>query len=377
MKLSSALRFVFQVLAAGLIAALVLVALQPDNPPAVEQISINRQVSQPSFSSAVAQAAPGVVNIYSSKTINRQLHPLLDNPLFQQFFGSRQPPRQRTQSSLGSGVLVTDQGHILTNNHVIAGADEIKVALNDGRSAQAELIGSDPGTDLALLKIELPDLTSLAFGSSDALQVGDLVLAIGNPFGVGQTVTMGIVSATGRQHLGINTFEDFIQTDAAINPGNSGGALINAAGELVGINTAIYSQSGGSQGIGFAVPATLARRILDQLVSNGRVVRGWLGLSLQDINRDLATSFGLKSLQGVIVAGVYRNTPAYQMGLRPGDIVTAIDGKAVANTNQALNTISALQPDRTARVTYLRRGKQFEVSVRVIERPTENLFRGR
>ncbi|MDF1818920.1 MAG: trypsin-like peptidase domain-containing protein [Immundisolibacteraceae bacterium] len=381
MSASPLLRFGLQATIAGLVAGLLILwamsgndeTISADQPP----LSLTRQPWQTSFNQAVKQAGPGVVNIYSSKTIKRRLHPLLDNPLFQQFFGGPQVPRERIQSSLGSGVLVSADGYVLTNNHVIAGADEIKVALNDGRSAQAQLIGSDPGTDLALLEIDLPDLTSLKFGQSDQLLVGDVVLAIGNPFGVGQTVTMGIVSATGRQHLGINTFEDFIQTDAAINPGNSGGALVNPAGELVGINTAIYSQSGGSQGIGFAVPAALAQRILDQLVNNGRVVRGWLGLELQNIDRDLATSFGLKSLQGVIVAGVYRNTPAHQLGLRPGDIITAIDGINMNNANQALNTISGLVPEQTVAVTFLRRGKQLEIELAVIERPKEQSARRR
>ena len=381
MSPSPLIRFSLQAAIAGLVAGLLvlLVLGTNDHSGNGEQAtpSLPRQAWQTSFNHAVQQASPAVVNIYSSKTIKRRLHPLLDNPLFQQFFGGPQVPRERIQSSLGSGVLVTADGHVLTNNHVIADADEIKVALNDGRSAQAKLIGSDPGTDLALLKIDLPDLTSLTFGNSEQLLIGDLVLAIGNPFGVGQTVTMGIVSATGRQHLGINTFEDFIQTDAAINPGNSGGALVNPAGELVGINTAIYSQSGGSQGIGFAVPAALAKRILEQLINNGRVVRGWLGLELQDIDRDLATSFGLKSLQGVIVAGVYRNTPAHQLGLRPGDIVTAIDDVKIIDANQALNTISGLQPEQTAAVTFLRRGKQFEVELAIIERPTEESTRRR
>ncbi len=381
MSASPLLRFGLQATIAGLVAGLLILwamsgndeTISADQPP----LSLTRQPWQTSFNQAVKQAGPGVVNIYSSKTIKRRLHPLLDNPLFQQFFGGPQVPRERIQSSLGSGVLVSADGYVLTNNHVIAGADEIKVALNDGRSAQAQLIGSDPGTDLALLEIDLPDLTSLKFGQSDQLLVGDVVLAIGNPFGVGQTVTMGIVSATGRQHLGINTFEDFIQTDAAINPGNSGGALVNPAGELVGINTAIYSQSGGSQGIGFAVPAALAQRILDQLVNNGRVVRGWLGLELQNIDRDLATSFGLKSLQGVIVAGVYRNTPAHQLGLRPGDIITAIDGIKLNDANQALNTISGLVPEQTVAVTFLRRGKQLEIELAVIERPKEQSARRR
>lgn len=381
MSTSPLIRFGLQATIAGLVAGLLILWVMGSNgeTSSAEQSvqPLTRQPWQTSFNQAVQQAGPGVVNIYSSKTIRRRLHPLLDNPLFQQFFGGPQVPRERIQSSLGSGVLVSADGYVLTNNHVIAGADEIKVALNDGRSARAQLIGSDPGTDLALLEIDLPDLTSLKFGQSDRLLVGDVVLAIGNPFGVGQTVTMGIVSATGRQHLGINTFEDFIQTDAAINPGNSGGALVNPAGELVGINTAIYSQSGGSQGIGFAVPAALAQRILDQLVNNGRVVRGWLGLELQDIDRDLATSFGLKSLQGVIVAGVYRNTPAHQLGLRPGDIITAIDSIKLVDANQALNTISGLVPEQTVAVTFLRRGKQLEIELAVIERPIEQSARRR
>ena len=372
-------RFFVQAVAAGVIAgALVLLFDRPSPPPQTASApTIHRERWQVSFSDAVQRAAPGVVNIYSSKTVQRRLHPLLDNPLFQQFFGAPQIPRQRIQSSLGSGVLVSEHGYILTNNHVIAGADEIKVALQDGRSAQATLVGTDPDTDLALLKISLKELQSLDFGNSDSMRVGDLVLAIGNPFGVGQTVTMGIVSATGRQHLGINTFEDFIQTDAAINPGNSGGALINPQGELIGINTAIYSQSGGSQGIGFAVPAALASRILQQLVDHGRVIRGWLGLELQDINRDLATSFGLPSLRGVIVAGVYRQTPAYQAGIHPGDIITTINGEPVNSRSDALRQVSALTPGQRTRITYLRKGKQSEIDLKVIERPAAATFRRR
>ena len=371
MNKSSLIRFFLQAATAGLIAGLVVVVLQDRLSPPADQPDSSQQW-RASFSSAVQASAPSVVNIFSSKTIKRQRHPLLDNPMFQQFFGAPQVPRERIQSSLGSGVLISSKGLVLTNNHVIAGADEIKVALNDGRSALATLIGSDPDTDLALLTIDLPELSGLGFGDSEALQVGDLVLAIGNPFGVGQTVTMGIVSATGRKHLGINTFEDFIQTDAAINPGNSGGALINVSGELVGINTAIYSQSGGSEGIGFAVPAELAKHIVDQLLANGKVIRGWLGLNLQDIDHELANSFGLPDLQGVIVAGVYRRAPAYQAGLKAGDIITGINHVPIKGTRKALNTIAALTPDKNVVLTYLRNGKQQEMSVGVMERPASS-----
>ena len=367
MNRSSLIRFFLQAATAGLIAGLVVLALQ-DNFFGADSTS-DTERRRASFSSAVEVSAPSVVNIFSSKTIKRQRHPLLDNPMFQQFFGAPRAPRERIQSSLGSGVLISSKGLVLTNNHVIDGADEIKVALNDGRSALAKLVGSDPDTDLALLRIDLPELSGMAFGDSEQLLVGDLVLAIGNPFGVGQTVTMGIVSATGRKHLGINTFEDFIQTDAAINPGNSGGALINVNGELVGINTAIYSQSGGSEGIGFAVPAKLAKRIVDQLLVNGKVIRGWLGLDLQDVDHDLAKSFGLPNLQGVIVAGVYRRAPAYQAGLKAGDILTAINGTEIDGTRKALNTIAALKPNKNVTLTYLRQGKQRQMSVGVMERP--------
>ena len=368
MNRSSLIRFFLQATAAGLIAGAVVLLLQGSLTST--DTAGGDQRRRASFSGAVQTSAPSVVNIFSSKTIKRQRHPLLDNPMFQQFFGAPRVPRERIQSSLGSGVLISSKGLVLTNNHVIDGADEIKIALNDGRSALAELVGTDPDTDLALLRIDLPELSGLKFGDSDGLLVGDLVLAIGNPFGVGQTVTMGIVSATGRKHLGINTFEDFIQTDAAINPGNSGGALINVNGELVGINTAIYSQSGGSEGIGFAVPAELARRIVDQLLTHGRVIRGWLGLDLQDIDRDLATSFGLPNLQGVIVAGVYQRAPAYQAGLKAGDILTAINGVELDGTRKALNTIAALKPNKNTILTYVRQGEQREMSVGVMERPS-------
>ncbi|MFC6669476.1 trypsin-like peptidase domain-containing protein [Marinobacterium aestuariivivens] len=280
----------------GILAAVLILQLFPDLlSPQVTTVEIREAApadsgtphlgSGPvSYSAAVELAAPAVVNIYTRTLVKQQLNPLFNDPFFRRFFDLGTPPqRERIESSLGSGVILSKQGYIVTNNHVIAGADSVLVALRDGRESQAEVIGTDPETDLAVLKINLPDLPSIALASSDSLRVGDVVLAIGNPFGVGQTVTMGIISATGRNSLGLNTYEDFIQTDAAINPGNSGGALIDAYGNLIGINSAIFSRSGGSQGIGFAIPSNLARQILQDLVENERVIRGWIGVEIQEL----------------------------------------------------------------------------------------------
>ena len=264
------------------------------------------QAGSLSFAPAVRRSAPGVVNIFTTQIITRGYHPFLDDPVFRRFFGTPRAPYQGQQSNLGSGVVVSDQGHVMTNHHVIREADEIEVALADGRTATAAVVGVDRDTDLAVLRIQLPELPSVAFGDSERLEVGDLVFAIGNPFGVGQTVTMGIVGALGRHQLGINNFEDFIQTDAAINPGNSGGALIDASGRLVGINTAIYSRTGASHGIGFAVPVHVAQKVLEAIVRDGRVIRGWIGIEVQNITPALAESFDLPRMSGVIVAGVYR-----------------------------------------------------------------------
>ena len=271
--------------------------------------------------------------------------------------------------ALGSGVILSEQGYLVTNNHVIQDADSIVVALRDGREATAEVIGTDPETDLAVLKIELSDLPTITLYPSDKLNVGDVVLAIGNPFGVGQTVTMGIVSATGRNSLGINTYEDFIQTDAAINPGNSGGALVDAYGNLIGINTAIFSKSGGSQGIGFAIPSTLTKQIMRDLIQYGRVIRGWLGIEIQELTPELAESFGLQKMQGLIIAGVFRNGPAHQGGLQPGDIMLSINGVPISDGRQSMSDIARLRPDQTAEIAVLREGEKLSLTATVGERP--------
>ena len=320
------------------------------------------------FSPAVRHAAPAVVNIYSTKVVTRAWHPLLDDPVFQRFFGPSPTPRQRLESSLGSGVIVGD-GQVLTNNHVIEGASEIKVALNDGRTTEARLIGNDPDTDLALLRVDLEDLPTIATTDSAAVAVGDVVLAIGNPYGVGQTVTLGIVSATGRQHLGLTTVEEFIQTDAAINPGNSGGALVNARGELIGINTAIYSRTGGYQGIGFAVPADLALAVAAELARDGRVRRGWLGWELQNLTPQLAASLGVEAKPGAVVAGVYRDGPAHQAGVQPGDVVRQVGEREIASAVDAQGAESRLRPGAATPVTIERQGRRLTLDLKAADRP--------
>ncbi len=329
-----------------------------------------------SYADAVSRAAPGVVNIHTAKVITRRVHPLLDDPIFQRFFGQQfSRSRKEVQTSLGSGVLLSGQGYLLTNNHVIDGADEIQVLLADGRSYRAVVVGADADTDLAVLQIESNDLPSVIIGNSDNLRVGDVTLAIGNPFGVGQTVTLGIISATGRNELGINAFEDFIQTDAAINPGNSGGALINAKGELIGINSAIYSRSGGSQGIGFAIPINLAKDIMTQIIEQGQVVRGWLGIEAQDLTPNLAMAFNMPTnIRGVLISGVLREGPADQAGLQPGDVVTEIDSQTVKDARTAMNEISARKPGTAIELAGLRGGNDtFRIEVQVIQRPQQPL----
>ncbi|MBB3191629.1 Do family serine endopeptidase [Halomonas cerina] len=326
-----------------------------------------------SYAEAVERAAPAVVNIYSSRVVERDAHPLMSDPFFRQFFGDELPSRQRMLSSLGSGVIVSDDGYVLTNHHVIQGADQIQVALRDGRETLAEVVGTDPESDLAVLRIGLDDLPVIRLSDSTRVAVGDVSLAIGNPFGVGQTVTMGIISATGRSHLGLNAYEDFIQTDAAINPGNSGGALVNPEGALVGINTAIFSRSGGSQGIGFAIPANLARNILEEIVTLGRVVRGWLGVEAQELNPELAASFGLKAPAGVIIAGVVPGGPADQAGLQPGDVLLEVDGEPILDPRQTMSDIAAVKPGMLLPVTVVRGGERVEVELTVGERPTPRM----
>ncbi|HAY15534.1 MAG TPA: transcriptional regulator, partial [Halomonas sp.] len=276
---------------------------------------------------------------------------------------------QRMLSSLGSGVIVSKDGYVLTNHHVINGADQIQVALRDGRETLAEVIGTDPESDLAVLRIDLESLPVIELADSEQVAVGDVALAIGNPFGVGQTVTMGIISATGRSHLGLNAYEDFIQTDAAINPGNSGGALVNPDGALVGINTAIFSRSGGSQGIGFAIPANLAHSILNELVTRGRVIRGWLGIEAQALSRELAASFGLRTPQGVIVAGVVSGGPAAQAGLQPGDVLLSIDGQVILDARATMSDIASIPPGTSLPLTIVRGGERMEMTLEVGERP--------
>src|SRR3989338_4920918 len=290
---------------------------------------------QGSYADAAQKALPAVVHIFTSQEVKGPRHPFINDQIFRHFFGDRFGEESQRRSGLGSGVVVSPEGYILTNFHVVDGADEIEVAHNDGRKYKARVVGSDPESDLAVLRIPADhQLPVIAFGSSDTLRVGDVVLAIGNPFGVGQTVTSGIVSALGRSHLGINTFENFIQTDAAINPGNSGGALVDSNGNLMGINTAIYSRSGGSMGIGFAIPTSTARSVLDAIVRDGQVTRGWIGVEPQDLTPELAESFGLASGTGVIITGVLQNGPAAQAGIRPGDVIVGVAGRNVTNVAQ-------------------------------------------
>ncbi|RRD56325.1 PDZ domain-containing protein [Comamonadaceae bacterium OH2545_COT-014] len=316
-----------------------------------------------SLAGAVKKAAPAVVSINTSRTTR---HPYSHDPWFRFFFGDQ---GAQQHAGLGSGVIMSADGYLLTNNHVIEDADEIEVVLTDARRVPARVIGTDPDSDLAVLKIQLDKLPVIELGNSDALQVGDRVLAIGNPFGVGQTVTSGIVSALGRNQLGINTFENFIQTDAAINPGNSGGALVDASGRLLGINTAIYSRSGGSMGIGFAIPVSAAQQVLDGIIKEGHVVRGWIGVEPTDLTPELAETFGIAPQPGVIITGVLNGGPAAQAGIRPGDVITRIDEHAVRNVSELLTRIAALRPGAPATFVLQRRGERAEVAVTPQQRP--------
>ncbi|KDE40789.1 MAG: trypsin-like peptidase domain-containing protein [Nitrincola lacisaponensis] len=340
--------------------------LETQTQPAQQERAVPMRLS---YADAVDRASPAVVNIYTQTVVRQPANPLLSDPLFQQFFNiDRLPQQERIQSSLGSGVILSPQGYVVTNNHVISGADSIVVSLQDGREALAEVIGSDPETDLALLKIGLPNLPSIILNTSDVLRVGDVVLAIGNPFGVGQTVTQGIVSATGRNSIGLTTYENFIQTDAAINPGNSGGALIDPNGHLVGINTAIFSQSGGSHGIGFAIPAITARQVMQDLIEHGRVIRGWLGIEVQELTPQLAESFNLESSHGVIVSGIVRNGPAHRAGLEPGDILLAINSETITTGRDLMRRIARTKPGETVRFEVLRNDRKLSLLAEMSER---------
>lgn len=329
--------------------------------------------SPSSYAEAVNRASPAVVSIHATHEIKKEAHPYYNDPFFRHFFGD---PRGQgnmmpeSRPSLGSGVIISKNGIILTNNHVVKDADEIEVKLSDGRTAKAKVEGSDPDSDLAILKIELDDLPVIGFGDSDNLKVGDVVLAIGNPFGVGQTVTQGIVSATQRNELGINTFESFIQTDAAINPGNSGGALIDANGNLVGINNAIYTRSGGYQGIGFAIPVSLAKEIMNELISEGHVTRGWLGITVRGLNEELRKTLKYPEGDGAVIAGVIRNGPAAKAGIMPGDIVVNVNGKQTKEPSDVLSATSVLKPDEAYNLSVVRDGEIFDFKVIIGKRPT-------
>jgi serine protease DegQ len=369
-----------QAVTISLAALFVVVTLRPDLVPwtghgsgivTVRETSEgpHERVNSGSFSGAARKAMPSVVNIFTSKDVKVPRHPFMDDPLFRRFFGDQLDGETQHSSSLGSGVIIGPEGYILTNHHVVEAADEIEVALADGRKTPAKVVGTDPETDLAVLKANLSGLPAVTFGNPDRLSVGDVVLAIGNPFGVGQTVTMGIVSALGRSHLGISTFENFIQTDAAINPGNSGGALVDAYGNLVGVNSAIYSRSGGSLGIGFAIPANLAKQVMEQIVRTGAVTRGWIGVEVQDISAELAESFKLSNVHGTLITGVQRGGPADRVGIKPGDILVAVESRDVLDSTSMLNLVAALEPGKAATLKILRNRSEMSVKVNVGKRP--------
>lgn len=353
----------------------VLVTLKPEwlnRRPSLQGVTLLEAASNApgtvmpgSMSPAAKRAAPAVVSIATTQA--RTTHPLANDPWFRFFYGDRED--NSPQMGLGSGVIVSPEGYILTNNHVVEGAQEIEVTLSDSRRTTAKVIGTDPDTDLAVLRITLDRLPVIAMGNSDAVQVGDKVLAIGNPFGVGQTVTGGIISALGRNQLGINTFENFIQTDAAINPGNSGGALVDVNGSLLGINTAIYSRSGGNMGIGFAIPVNTARQVLEGLVRDGQVTRGWIGVEPVELNSDLAETFGIKQTEGVIITGVLQNGPAFKAGLKPGDVLLAVGEKDVHNVSELLTMIAAQTPGTAVKMRIKRRDADLSLDVTPAQRP--------
>ena len=329
------------------------------------------QIPTAGFSSAARKVMPTVVNIFTSTEIKKPRHPLMDDPRFHFFFGEELDNYPQRGSNLGSGVIISHDGYILTNHHVVEAADQIEVALADGRKAKGRIIGSDPESDLAVIKIDLPGtIQAITFSRPDQAQVGDIVLAIGNPFGVGQTVTMGIVSAVKRNHLGLNTFENFIQTDAAINPGNSGGALVDVNGNLIGINSAIYSPNGGSLGIGFAIPVSTAKKIMEQIIQSGSVTRGWVGVAVQELTPELTESFNLDNIQGVLISEVVRGSPADQAGVRAGDILTLINNKQLlTDSSSMLETISSLPPGEVVVFKLLRNQREIVVNVKVGKRP--------
>jgi len=375
--MSIALRYFSWPLLTGILVALLIILRFPEWVGLPSQDVNLQQAPQSavvvqgpvSYADAVNLAAPAVVNLYTTKVVNKSSQAMFEDPQFRRFFGDNLPRQRRWESSLGSAVIMSPEGYLLTNNHVTSGADQIVVALKDGRETLARVIGSDPETDLAVLKIDLKNLPAITIGSSDSLRIGDVALAIGNPFGVGQTVTMGIISATGRNQLGLNTYEDFIQTDAAINPGNSGGALVDANGNLTGINTAIFSKSGGSQGIGFAIPTKLALEVMKSIIEHGQVIRGWLGIEVQPLTEDLAESFGLKDRPGIVVAGIFRDGPAQKAGLQLGDVILSIDNEPAADGRKSMNQVARTKPGDRIGIEVMRNGKTLKLTAEVGLRP--------
>lgn len=345
----------------------------PDGMPSPTDAPTRNAVgaSPVSYADAVALAGPAVVNIFTTKVRTERLPLTFKNPYLQRHFGKMLPERlqRKSATSLGSGVILSQDGLLLTNRHIIKDADEIRVVLPNGKDLDVKVAGSDPETDLAVLKASASNLASIPLGRPNELRVGDVVLAIGNPFGIGQTVTMGIVGATGRTRLGISSIENFIQTDAAINPGNSGGALVNARGELVGINTAIFSKSGGSEGVGFAIPADLATDVMRQIVAKGHIARGWIGIVGRSVTPQLTESFGLRAHNGALISSTLENSPAEHAGVRPGDVVTAVDGQAVASTHELLEAIAGAGPGADITLEIWRGSKHLEVPTTTIERP--------
>lgn len=362
MNLKQVLTFVAQSIVVGLAAAAVILLLMPGSS------LFNSTKRADSYHTAIEAAAPAVVNVYSGNTYLEAKNPILQDPLFRRFFGEPSQNTKKRIDSRGSGVIMDTEGHILTNAHVIQGAEEIFVTLRDGRETTARTIGIDNDTDLAVLQIGLENLPVIPIGDSSQLRVGDIVLAIGNPYDFGQTVTQGIVSATGRKRLGITTFDNFIQTDADINPGNSGGALISTSGDLVGINTAIYSTTGGSQGIGLATPINTGIEVMRQLISNGRVVRGWIGIQAQPLPSDIAEAMGLMK-GGVLVSAVLQGGPADIAGINPGDVVTKIQGQEIIDPRQAIDTIAKLAPGSKIEMTIVRGWEEIKINAVVTQRP--------
>ncbi len=386
MKLIKAAGFLFQFGLIGLGVAVIYVLsqsgrdhseilefLSSDSAPQAEHSPRVNQLPVFSYADAVASSASSVVSIYTSKQVRQKTTSLLDDPIFNELFGDQFKRREetRTETNLGSGVIINADGYIITNQHVIDGADEILISLADGRGSQATLIGQDKETDIAILHIPLQGLTGIKIADQQPpIRVGDVVLTIGNPLNVGQTVTMGIISATGRNRVGLNTFENFIQTDAAINPGNSGGALVNARGELIGINTAIFSQSGGSQGIGFAIPTSIALDIMQQLIEHGKVSRGWLGVEGIDITAKAAMATGNPNIKGALIVGIFINSPADEAGIKAGDVMVSVDGSAVNGVRDLLEKISLHRPGDIIEVSIFRGPQQLNFRLQATERPT-------